>query len=243
MTTAHLAVMLLLSSGVPSPAPVGAPASPPAASGYEDLDAPLSPRGRENRLLLAARRGELDVVKALVEGGERVNPPSGWRTPLIAAALHDQVAVMEYLLDRGAQADARDRLGRSALWAALWAEKAAAARLLIARGAAVDVPAKSGETPLFLAVERGLVDLARELIARGADVDRPSPGVLLVGYRPLHRAAMMGRLDVLRLLLEHGADPQAKTPQGQTAADLAQGPQADAIRALLKSPPRPAPRR
>lgn len=219
-------------SGDASPAPAS-PATPrPAIEDYDTLGA-RSERGREVRLLLAARRGELDVVKSLVEGGESVNPPPGWRAPLTAAALHDHVAVMEYLLAQGARVDARDRLGRSALWAAVWAEQPHAFQLLLERGAAVDVAAKSGETPLFLAVERNQLEMARALLDKGADPNRPSPGVLLPGFRPLHRAAMLGHVELVRLLLERGADGRATNTAGQTPAEVTAGPQADAIRKLL----------
>ncbi len=221
----------------PLPAPAMSPTPRPEIPGYDTLGSG-SERGREVRLLIAARRGELDVVKRLVESGESVNPRSSWRTPLTAAALHDHVPVLDYLLAQGADLNARDRLGRSALWAAVWAEQAGAFRLLLERGAACDVSAKSGETPLFLAVERNQLEMTRALLDKGADVNRPSPGVLLPGYRPLHRAAMLGHVELVRLLLERGAEPSAKNSAGRTPADVAAGENAETVRKLLKAPRR-----
>lgn len=221
-------------ASTPSPTPVAAK----PASDFEEakpITGGAGVRPDSVRLLAAARRGELDVVTRLVEAGEAVNPPAGWRTPLIAAALHDHVAVMEYLLAKGAQVNARDLQGRSALWASVWANQPNAFKLLLAKGADVNVASKTGDTLLFMAVERGTLDLARELIAKGAVVDRPSQNPLMKGFTPLHRAAMLRNAAMAGLLLDHGADPQAKNEKGQTPADLATGPEADEIRKLLQS--------
>jgi uncharacterized protein YegJ (DUF2314 family) len=41
------------------------------------------------------------------------------------------------------------------------------------------------------------------------------------GLTALHREAMAGNRSLVRMLLEQGADPRRRTPQGDTAADLA----------------------
>ena len=218
---------------LPSPSPRAAVTAPALVEAAE----PGVVRPEQVRLLEAARRGELDVVKRLVEAGENVNPPAGWRTPLIAAALHSHIAVMEYLLAKGADVNARDRLGRSALWAAVWGDQPAALRLLLSKGADVNVSAKTGDTLLFMAVEGGRLEMARELITRGAAIDRPSQNPLWKGYTPLQRAVTLRNAGLVALLLEHGADRQVKNDLGRTAADLAAalpaGPDADEIRKLL----------
>lgn len=220
------------SAPLPSPSPTA-----PAPDAVEAAE-PGIVRPEQVRLLEAARRGELDVVKRLVDAGESVNPPAGWRTPLIAAALHSRIAVMEYLLSKGAEVDARDRLGRSALWAAVWGDQPEAFRLLLSKGADVDVSAKTGDPLLFMAVEGGRLEMARELIARGATVDRKSQNPLWKGYTPLQRAVTLRNAALVTLLIEKGADREAKNDKGQTAADLAAalpaGPDADQIRRLLR---------
>jgi ankyrin repeat protein len=231
-------VLAALSAWGAAPSPSPSPAATVAPAPVEAA-APGVVRPEQVRLLEAARRGELDVVKRLVEAGETVNPPGGARTPLIAAALHSRLAVMEYLLAKGADVNARDRLGRSALWAAVWGDQPEAFRLLLSKDAAVEVSAKTGDTLLFMAVEGGRLEMARELIARGAQVDRPSRNPLWRGYTPLQRAVTLRNAKAVALLVEKGADPRVKNDQGQTAADLAAalpaGPDADAIRALLAS--------
>lgn len=234
------AALPLGAAPVPSPSP-----SPRATTGAPAVVEAAEPgvvRPEQVRLLEAARRGELDVVKRLVEAGETVNPPDGSRTPLIAAALHDHVAVMEYVLAKGAPVDARDRLGRSALWAAVWAGQPQAFKLLLDKGADVNVSAKTGDPLLFMAVEGGRAEMVRELLTRGATVDRPSRSPLWQGVTPLQRAVTLRSVELVTLLLERGADARVKNDKGQTAVDLAAalsaGPDAEAIRKLLARPAR-----
>jgi ankyrin repeat protein len=68
----------------------------------------------------------------------------------------------------------------------------------------------------------------------GADVNARDEN----GYSPLHNAASRGDIEVIQYLLEHGADPMVVSREGQTAVDMANGPQQriqpfpDAIRLL-----------
>jgi len=66
-------------------------------------------------LSAAARAGNLDEVRRLVEGGGDVNTrgPNAV-TPLIAAAAAGQAQVVQYLLEHGADANLRDGKGQTA---------------------------------------------------------------------------------------------------------------------------------
>jgi len=67
---------------------------------------------------LAAQEGRLDLLQLLLDQGAEVNtvpvPDDGW-TPLIVATYRGHRAVVAWLLDHGADIDARDRDGYSAL--------------------------------------------------------------------------------------------------------------------------------
>ncbi|KAK3255287.1 hypothetical protein CYMTET_35523, partial [Cymbomonas tetramitiformis] len=76
---------------------------------------------------------------------------------------------MRELLEKGAEVDAEDGEGRSALTMALAGGKEAAARALLEAGAGVN--AGTGRRPLHAAAERGTVEMVRELVEKGADVD------------------------------------------------------------------------
>jgi hypothetical protein len=74
-------------------------------------------------------------------------------------------------LDRGANIDARDLEGHTALaWACHWGNSDGA-RFLISRGAAVNLARNDGQTPLHLASSYTRVDAARLLLQHGARID------------------------------------------------------------------------
>ncbi len=147
---------------------------------------------------------------------------------LVSAARADDAATLAALLERGADANARDADGATALaWAAIRGS-AAAAELLLEAGADPDLANALGIVPLALAIENGATDVARILLQR-ADPNRAREG----GETPLMTAARLGRVDLMQLLLERGADPNAREKRfGQTALMWAAG-NAPAVRLLV----------
>ena len=87
-----------------------------------------------------------------------------------AAARAGNVEAMEQLLEKGADIDALDEHGQTALMLAAMAGHAAVARFLISRGAKLDHTAKFGLTALMLSVIAGHTDIVRSLVEAGADV-------------------------------------------------------------------------
>ncbi|KAK3252016.1 hypothetical protein CYMTET_38675 [Cymbomonas tetramitiformis] len=86
-----------------------------------------------------------------------------------AAAEFGLVEVMRELLEKGAEVDADDGEGRTALTVALAFRQEAAARALLEAGAGVN--AGTGRRPLLAAAEKGLMEMVRELVGKGAEVD------------------------------------------------------------------------
>jgi uncharacterized protein len=86
-----------------------------------------------------------------------------------AAKDGDAGAVRE-LLHFGADVDARDRYGQTALMLAAHAGHVAVVERLLAAGADMDVTAKYGLSALMLAVLAGHVEVARLLARAGADL-------------------------------------------------------------------------
>jgi ankyrin repeat protein len=76
---------------------------------------------------------------------------------------------LNFLLSKGAKADARDRAGNTPMLLATQIGFGDAVNLLIARRAQVDLPNNAGETPLIIAVQRRDITLVRALLLAGAN--------------------------------------------------------------------------
>lgn len=150
-------------------------------------DVRLPNREGETPGIVAARAGNLDVMRALLSKGLDPNqndPPltrgymittlvnNGAPPPLLVeAARNDRTDMLMLLLDAGAKPDAQDSAGRSALHWAVEGGYAAEVEALIAHGANVNLVAHPDVTPLRLAVQGGRESIARTLLEHGAAVD------------------------------------------------------------------------
>ena len=135
------------------------------------------------------------------------------------------------LIGEGADVDARQADGATALhWAAYWAEGDALEGLVRA-GANVDAQNDYGATPLWAACANRHAGAVERLLAAGAD---PNLG-LGSGETLLMRCAHTGDPRAVRALLAHGVDVDAAEPaRGQTALMWAvANRQAAATRVLL----------
>jgi hypothetical protein len=122
-------------------------------------------------LHLAAGRGHLAMVEALVQLGLDVNEPCGGNpeTPLHSAAWDGRVETAKWLLDHGAKVDAVDNYGRTPLISAATDGSVETVRLLLDSGA--DVHASYGQPPVdavATALSRGHTEVADLLRGRGA---------------------------------------------------------------------------
>jgi hypothetical protein len=142
--------------------------------------------------------------------------PDGTNTTLHVAAGQDDVAMVRYLLKRGARVDAKDSIGRTPAAIAAQMRHTEVERVLLAAGADPkeiellvgprdsDTPhEKSPNAELESAFYRDDVDAARHALDRGADLEA-------YGYAsaPLCVAASANALRIAALLLERGAPVQ-----------------------------------
>ena len=153
-------------------------------------------------------------------------------TPLLAAARNADHQTAMALVREGADVDAVEGDGTSALhWAAHFGD-AELLRALLAAGADATAANRYGMTPLQIAAVGPDVAVIDALLAAGADVN----AVLPQGETVLMTAARTGSADVLRALLARGADIEARDRfHGESALIWAATENhADAIRVLAE---------
>jgi ankyrin repeat protein len=135
-------------------------------------------------------------------------------TRLADAAQKRDVQAIHALIKQGADANAPQADGTTALhWAARWNDLETAA-ILIKGGANAKAANRIGTTSLYLAAVNGSAAMIEILLKAGADPNSAQLG----GETALMTAANSGSADAVRVLLKHGAAVNGKeSVKGQSA--------------------------
>ena len=150
-------------------------------------------------LMQAVKANKLETVTQLLASGANVNQAdSGGDWPVIMAAYLGHTAVLEALLQAGADLSVLDPgMKATALHAAAYAGRSAAAQLLIANGIAINQQGPyNGYTALHDAVWQNNLETAKVILAGGADTTIRSNQ----GQTPLELAKANHSKDLIALL-------------------------------------------
>ncbi|WP_077003471.1 ankyrin repeat domain-containing protein [Variovorax sp. KK3] len=128
----------------------------------------------ESPLMLAALKGQQDLVTKLIARDADINKP-GW-APLHYAATGGHVAIMKQLLDKYAFIDAQSPNGTTPLMMAAMYGSSDAVQLLLDEGADVTMKNQLGMTALDFAQKANRPDAVRLLGTSAAKAKRPSDG-------------------------------------------------------------------
>lgn len=173
---------------------------------------PPPPDPGATALMADLRRGDSAAFqKKLAEDPKAANRKGpGGSTPLMSAALYGSVDSMKRLLAAGADPNAKNDAGATALmWAVYDLEKT---RLLIDHGADVNAKSDNGRTPLMIAATRhGSTPVLQLLLNHGANPAAQSPG-LFGPMTALAEAAYASDVLAMRTLIAHGADVNGAGP-------------------------------
>ena len=148
------------------------------------------------------RENNLTQLKALIgQKSDAAVADSRGITPLMYAAEVGSLDAMRLLIDRGADVNAQNAFGSTAL---MWSvSDPAKVRLLLDHGAQVNIAARSGRTALIIAAfTNPSAEVVRLLLAKGARVDVMDQRHVT----PLNAATFGNDTATVRLLLEAGAD-------------------------------------
>jgi len=172
------------------------------AGAYEDLEEALI-------------RSDSGAAIELIKRGIDINTVDRQGNSLVTQSIQrDLPELFDYLLQRRARINTRNRNGESALSIAAYMGRAKYVQRLVEAGAEINF---FGWPPLSYAAYNGHTAIVEYLIKRGAEVDEKTEN----GSTALFFAARFGHIDTVRTLLAHQADPTIVNDRGETAVDWA----------------------
>eukprot|EP00055_Hartaetosiga_balthica_P009599 m.38586 g.38586 ORF g.38586 m.38586 type:complete len:676 (-) comp6810_c0_seq2:15-2042(-) len=167
-------------------------------------------------------------------------------TPLIVATLSGSLHVVKCLIAYGANVDAQDTEGNTALHLASWHERANSTDIintLLFNNAQPNISNNKGITPLHIAAQTGQTDIVMLLVDRGCDVkalteENETPLDIAVRHnqedvvsfllnhdisviestKSLREACRIGKVNLVQMLLDMGMDVSADDPATKDTA-------------------------
>ncbi|XP_018569142.1 uncharacterized protein LOC108909316 [Anoplophora glabripennis] len=168
-------------------------------------------------LHLAVLKGQMEVVKLLVEHNTDVNiKDHRCCTALHLAVRDDRLDIVKLLVEHGAVVNNQDIDNNTALHIATREGHKEIVKFLVECNAIVDIKDRDGRTSLHKAVEGSNLDIVRFLIENGSDVNVADNKSVTA----LHIAAGWN-LHLVMFLVEQGADIYVEDCTGDTPAIVA----------------------
>jgi serine/threonine-protein phosphatase 6 regulatory ankyrin repeat subunit B len=152
-----------------------------------------------------AAGGHAKLALVLLEHSATYAMPQYW--------LSDHVSLTYVILERDADADARDNDNCTPLHWASQQGHLEVVRVLLEYSVDADARDNDNCSPLHWASQQGYLEVVRVLVEHGVDVNAQDHS----NWTPLHGASQNGHLEVVRYLLEHGADGCASDQGGWTS--------------------------
>jgi len=206
------------------------------------------------KLLLAAgadvntrnKDGKTALMKA-VEYGEMVDPATGASVKIPESENDGKMKIIKLLLDKGADVNAKDNHGNTALMDAAWEGKPNMVLLLLEKGADINAKENYGNTALMNVATGSQTDMVKFLLDKGSDVNAKNnhgdTALMLIADEsniidPSTRLPSYHAPDYLiktaELLLDKGADKYVVNKNGETALDRARKSGETAVVKLLQ---------
>ena len=182
------------------------------------VNAPLGNFNSDTLLTLAAKTGDTEIVKLLIDNNADLNITNAYGyTALIWAAQEGHTDIVELLIDNNANLNIQDKHTHTALiWAAQEGHMEIVG-LLIDNNANLNIQDKHGYAALIYAAREGHTDIVKLLIDSNADLNIKSD----YGNTALMFAAREGHTDIVELLVANKAKLNIKNRYGESALTVA----------------------
>lgn len=189
--------------------------------------------GDADDICAAAMKGDISRVRSLISSDPGlINARDRYSNmPLFTALIHRQYAVAAYLIDSGADLQARDIHGKSALHITAEYGTIDLMDMILRKCKDINQKADQGRTVLHEAIIQVRVDMVELLMSKKADLNAKE----IHGETPLHFAVRWGpsrnaalhideycskKLEIARLLLDKKAKVNEKNLHGKTPLTL-----------------------
>jgi len=178
-------------------------------------EAPVT--GGVTALIFAARQGNLDAVKALVESRADINKPSGdGSTAMLVAIQNGHYDVARYLVEKGGDINKANQKGWTPLYLSVKHRNL--------ETGTIPVPNQSQASDFItLLLDRNVDVNARVKANTEIRNGQRATWFNEAGATAFVRAALCGDIEMMRKLLAKGADPKIATEDGTTALMAAAG--------------------
>ncbi|TPX37453.1 hypothetical protein SmJEL517_g00580 [Synchytrium microbalum] len=175
----------------------------------------------DTAMIAAAQQGQLNVVKFWIENNADANTKVD-SVPMLSiySALGD-LELVKALLTHGAQVNAQDERGTTALYLASENGHSEVVNVLCEHGAEVDHSTVDGKTALWTASQNGHLEVVTYLVQKAENVNQVATNTLNEGQTALFAAAENGHTDVVRLLVEKGGDIKLAQKSGSSPLVIA----------------------
>ncbi len=162
------------------------------------------PKSNPEALVQAAQKGNLAMLKLLLESGTKPDDRSsaGAETALMKAAYYGKLKTLNFLLKAGADIHLRDYRGNTAFIHAAWSGHTNVLKKLLTEGADINEKNKLNWNALMQACVEGHFTTAKFLLEKGAKTDEIDKEK---GATALTLAKYSGSQKLIDLLISYGA--------------------------------------
>lgn len=165
----------------------------------------------------ACETNAIDIVKQSIDNGIDVNvkfDSINKHSLLTLCALHGYDELIKFLLEKGADINYVNDIGRFPLLYTYMYNKISCAKILIDAGADINIKFET-RSLLYYAVANSSTELIELLMSKGVGLNTESSP----DFTPLTQATWLSDQKIVEFLLKNGADPLVKNARGKIAID------------------------